>query len=94
MAFKAAPRWARSSARSGPGKVENGVEPSAVEGLANLPYAVAALRVECALKNTHVPVMFWRSVGSSQNAFAVESFVDELGRGRRCRPLSLPPRAC
>jgi isoquinoline 1-oxidoreductase beta subunit len=30
------------------------------------------------LKNTHVPVMFWRSVGSSQNAFAVESFIDEL----------------
>ena len=62
----------------GTSKVENGVEPSAVEGLANLPYAVAALRVECALKNTHVPVMFWRSVGSSQNAFAVESFIDEL----------------
>jgi len=28
--------------------------------------------------NTHVPVGFWRSVGSSQNAFITESFIDEL----------------
>jgi len=55
-----------------------GVEPMAVEGLANLPYAVPNLKVDAVLKNTHVPVMFWRSVGSSQNAFAVESFIDEL----------------
>jgi isoquinoline 1-oxidoreductase beta subunit len=62
----------------GRGKVESGIEPMAVEGLANMPYRVANCRVDCVLKNTHVPVMFWRSVGSSQNAFAVESFVDEL----------------
>jgi isoquinoline 1-oxidoreductase beta subunit len=60
------------------GKVENGVEPSAVEGLANMPYHSAATQVDCILKNTHVPVMFWRSVGSSQNAFALEGFIDEL----------------
>ena len=59
-------------------KVESGVEPSAVEGLVNMPYAVPAQQVDCILKNTHVPVMFWRSVGSSQNAFAMESFIDEL----------------
>lgn len=59
------------------GKVSNGVENSAVEGLVNLPYRADALNVDCLLKNTHVPVMFWRSVGSSQNAFAVESFIDE-----------------
>ncbi len=58
--------------------VPSGVEPSAVEGLANLPYKVGAIEVDCILKNTHVPVMFWRSVGSSQNAFAMESFIDEL----------------
>ena len=30
------------------------------------------------LKNTHVPVSFWRSLGSSQNAFFMESFIDEM----------------
>jgi isoquinoline 1-oxidoreductase beta subunit len=69
------------------GKVESGVEPSAVEGLVNVPYRVEALNVDCALKNTHVPVMFWRSVGSSQNAFAVESFIDELAHSAGRDPL-------
>jgi isoquinoline 1-oxidoreductase beta subunit len=55
-----------------------GVEPMAVEGLSNLPYAIPNLKVDAVLKDTHVPTMFWRSVGSSQNAFAVESFIDEL----------------
>ncbi len=32
----------------------------------------------CMLKNTHVPVAFWRSVGASQNAFFIESYIDEL----------------
>jgi isoquinoline 1-oxidoreductase beta subunit len=58
--------------------VDKGIEPSAVEGLANTPYDVPNFRVDCALRNTHVPIGPWRSVGSSQNAFAVESFVDEL----------------
>ncbi|MFI5012250.1 MAG: molybdopterin cofactor-binding domain-containing protein [Hyphomicrobiales bacterium] len=60
------------------GKAESGVESPAVEGLANIPYAMDALKVDCILKNTHVPVMPWRSVGSSINAFVVESFIDEL----------------
>ncbi len=60
------------------GDVPSGVERQAVEGLVNQPYAVANQRVECVLKNTHIPVMFWRSVGSSQNAFVVEGFIDEL----------------
>ncbi len=55
-----------------------GIEPMAVEGLVNMPYAVPNLKVDAVLKNTHVPVMFWRSVGSSQNAFALESYIDEL----------------
>jgi isoquinoline 1-oxidoreductase beta subunit len=69
------------------GKVEKGVEGSAVEGLANCPYRADALKVGVNLKNTHVPVMFWRSVGSSQNAFAVESFIDEVAHAAKRDPL-------
>jgi isoquinoline 1-oxidoreductase beta subunit len=71
------------------GKAENGLENSAIEGLANLPYAVDNVSVNCILKNTHVPVMFWRSVGSSQNAFAVESFIDEIAHAGRTDPYQL-----
>jgi isoquinoline 1-oxidoreductase subunit beta len=63
---------------TGINKVENGIEAQAVEGFANTSYKIPSLRVGCMLKNTHIPVMFWRSVGSSQNAFFMESYVDEL----------------
>ena len=74
---------------SGMSKVESGIEPMAVEGLANTSYAVPAIRVGCVLKNTHIPVSFWRSVGSSQNAFAIESFVDEMAHAVGAGPLSI-----
>jgi isoquinoline 1-oxidoreductase beta subunit len=63
---------------TGINKVESGIEAQAVEGFANTSYKIPNLRVGCMLKNTHVPVMFWRSVGSSQNAFFMEGYVDEL----------------
>ena len=55
-----------------------GLEPQAIEGIANTNYKIPNIRVGCMLKNTHIPVGFWRSVGSSQNAFFMESYVDEL----------------
>jgi isoquinoline 1-oxidoreductase subunit beta len=64
----------------GMNKVENGIEPQAIEGFANTNYKIPNLRVGCMLKNTHVPVMFWRSVGSSLNAFFMESYIDELAQ--------------
>lgn len=62
----------------GMSKVESGIEPQAVDGIATSPYRIPNLRVGCMLKNTHVPVTFWRSVGNSQNAFFMESFIDEM----------------
>ena len=64
----------------------NGIEPMAIEGLANNPYKIANTRVECVLKNTHIPVAFWRSVGASQNGFAIESFVDEMAAAAKADP--------
>jgi isoquinoline 1-oxidoreductase beta subunit len=54
------------------------IDPAAVEGARNHPYDVPNIRVEWMEKDFGVPVGFWRSVGSSQNAFITESFVDEL----------------
>jgi isoquinoline 1-oxidoreductase beta subunit len=55
---------------------DNGLENQAIEGIANTNYKIPNVRVGVMLKNTHVPVMFWRSVGSSQNAFFMESYID------------------
>jgi isoquinoline 1-oxidoreductase beta subunit len=74
----------------GMNKVENGIEPQAIEGIANTNYKIPNVRVGCMLKNTHVPVMFWRSVGSSQNAFFMESY-RRAGAGGRAGPLQVPP---
>lgn len=54
------------------------VDSQAVEGARNLPYRMGARRVEHVAHPAPVPVGFWRSVGSSINAFVVESAIDEL----------------
>jgi isoquinoline 1-oxidoreductase beta subunit len=61
-----------------PDAIEGGIDRTSVEGLRELPYAIPHQHIDHAMRNTHVPVSFWRSVGSSQNAFALESFIDEL----------------
>src|SRR5207249_1209024 len=54
------------------------IDPAAVEGARNHPYDIPNIRVEWVEKDFGVPIGFWRSVGSSQNAFITESFIDEL----------------
>jgi isoquinoline 1-oxidoreductase beta subunit len=50
----------------------------ATAGLADNGYNVSNTRVEALIKNTHLPVWFWRSPGSNQHVFAIESFLDEI----------------
>ncbi len=56
----------------------NRVEPQAVAGLANNGYSVANTRVEALIKNTHLPVWYWRAPGVNQHVFAIEGFLDEI----------------
>jgi isoquinoline 1-oxidoreductase subunit beta len=58
--------------------VRNGVDMTSVEGAANLPYAIKNIQVDLHSPDLLVPVLWWRSVGSTHTAFAVESFIDEL----------------
>ena len=69
----------------GPGiLVQKGIAPAgsidsaAMAALRDLPYDIPNVRIEWVNKDLGVPLGFWRSVGSSQNGFIVESFVDEL----------------
>jgi len=65
--------------RGGAGPQEwQATEPMATECIQGSFYAFPARDVGVVLKNSHVPVSFWRGVGSSQNGFFVESFMDEL----------------
>lgn len=58
--------------------VKDGVDGTSVEGAANLPYAIPNLSVELTTTKVGVPVLWWRVVGSSHTAYAVETFIDEV----------------
>ena len=58
--------------------VKNGIDFTSVEGAANIPYAIPNLRVELTTTEVGVPVLWWRSVGSTHTAYAVEAFIDEI----------------
>jgi isoquinoline 1-oxidoreductase beta subunit len=58
--------------------VKDGVDQTSVEGAANLPYAIPHIQTELHSPKLGVPVQWWRSVGSTHTAFAVECLIDEL----------------
>ncbi len=70
-----------------PNFVENGIDSTSVEAAVELPYAIPNQRVDYVMQDTGVPVGFWRSVGNSQNAFFVQSFIDELANAAGVDPL-------
>lgn len=74
-------------ARVFPQMMQKEIDPAAVEGIADLPYEVPNLRVEYVRLDLPIPVGFWRSVGSTHNAYTVESFMDELARAAGKDPL-------
>jgi isoquinoline 1-oxidoreductase beta subunit len=58
--------------------VKNGVDMLSVEGIANQPYAIPNVRVELTTMSSPVTVLWWRSVGSTHTAYALEAFMDEI----------------
>jgi isoquinoline 1-oxidoreductase subunit beta len=70
----------------------DGVDGTTVEGVKNLPYALPHVLVTAANVELPVTTWFWRSVGSSQNAWAVECFLDELARAGGKDPVEVRRR--
>ncbi len=67
--------------------VHNGVDHTSVEGASNLPYQVPNLSVGLTTTDVKVPVLWWRSVGSTQNAYAGEVFIDEVAEAAGADPV-------
>jgi len=58
----------------------DGIDGSLVEGAANVPYEIPNILVEQTIADLPIPLGYWRSVGSSHNAYLTECFVDEVAR--------------
>lgn len=60
------------------GMMQDGMDPTSYEGATKMPYALADLRVDWVQQESHVSVLWWRSVGHSHTGYATEVFLDQL----------------
>ena len=78
-----------------PEALQNGMDPLHFQGLHQKPdnpfgalgYTVPNMTIDHAMRNTHMPVGFWRGVNHNQNAVYIECFIDELAHAAGKDPL-------
>ena len=76
-------------ARYDPPLFKNGLDPDAVEGAAEPPYAFPNIHVDYVrVEPPGIPTAFWRGVGPTHNIFVVESFIDELAHAAKQDPVA------
>jgi isoquinoline 1-oxidoreductase beta subunit len=76
------------TARAFPPFVKDGNDPFMTEGLTNLTYDIPNVEMRTIIENAGVRVGYWRSVSHALNAFATESFMDELAAAAKQDPLA------
>jgi isoquinoline 1-oxidoreductase subunit beta len=68
--------------------IKNGVDATAVEGTADTKYAISNIHVSAHHPVVNVPVLWWRSVGHTHNAFVMETLIDELAMRAKADPIT------
>ncbi|MEI8609760.1 xanthine dehydrogenase family protein molybdopterin-binding subunit [Enterovibrio sp. Hal110] len=68
--------------------VKDGIDNSSVEGSSTLPYRIPHFAVELHTTKSPVPVLWWRSVGHTHNAFSTETFIDQLAHAAGKDPVA------
>lgn len=66
--------------------VKNGIDETMVEGMKE-PYQVP-MRLSVHHPQVNVPVLWWRSVGSTHTAYVMETLLDEVARATRQDPVA------
>ncbi len=72
--------------------IQNGIDQTSVEGASTLPYAIPDLLVDLHTTKVGVPVLWWRSVGHTHNAYSTEVFLDEVAHATGSDPVELRRR--
>lgn len=69
--------------------MQDGIDSSSVEGAVDSPYVTGLgdYRVDLHTPESPVTVLWWRSVGHTHTAFAMESMIDELAHAAKIDPL-------
>ncbi|RVU43728.1 xanthine dehydrogenase family protein molybdopterin-binding subunit [Rubrivivax rivuli] len=68
------------------GMVKNGVDQTAVEGM-RAPYPLP-MRLSVHHPRQNVPVLWWRSVGSTHTAYVMETLIDDIARATKQDPVA------
>jgi len=68
--------------------VKNGIDATTVEGASDTTYQIGAYRFEVHNGREGVPVLWWRSVGHTHTAHAMEVFIDELAHAAGVDPVA------
>ena len=68
--------------------IKDGVDETAVEGTKDTSYDIPNFRVTAHHPKVNVPVLWWRSVGHTHNAFVMETLVDELANRAKVDPIA------
>ncbi|MEO1014502.1 MAG: molybdopterin cofactor-binding domain-containing protein [Pseudomonadota bacterium] len=58
--------------------IQDGIDPTMIEGARDLYYKTDNFKISVHTMDVGVPVLWWRSVGHTHTAYAVETFMDEL----------------
>ncbi len=69
--------------------VKDGIDATSVEGVSDTPYAIPNFALDLATTTTGVPVLWWRSVGSTHTAFVMETMLDEIAAASGADPVAL-----
>lgn len=73
-----------------PATIKNGIDPSSVEGVDGSPYLTSVPNYYIGLHTTNevVPVLWFRSVGNTHTAYAMETMIDVLAHTAKQDPVS------
>ena len=70
-----------------PSLVKDGIDPFAVEGIDNFPYATPDMKFTYQLTDVGIRPGYWRAVSHNNNAPALESFIDECAHAAGQDPI-------